>query len=73
MIKNSTKIANKNDILLSVYLIYVMPIMSNKRSQELVVANHGERGLQGFYKIDELRNMSSTILSFSKRITLVLV
>ena len=34
---------------------YVVPIMSGERSQEFVVANRGERGLQSFYKIDELR------------------
>lgn len=52
---------------------YVAPIMSNERSQEFVAANRGERGLQGFYKIDELREHVQSEIDFFKENNISLV
>ena len=43
---------------------YINPIMSNERAQEFVAANRGERGLQGFYRAEELREHVQSEVKF---------
>jgi len=45
---------------------YITPIMSDERAQEFVAANRDERGLQGFYKTEELREHVQSEIKFFK-------
>ena len=45
---------------------YITPIMSDERAQEFVAANRGERGLQGFYEVEELRECVQSEIKFLK-------
>ncbi|MFX0066633.1 MAG: glycosyltransferase [Candidatus Hermodarchaeota archaeon] len=45
---------------------YVKPNLSQEQSQEMVAANRGERGLRGFYTINELRVHVKSEINFFK-------